>query len=90
MPEFEVLGVSDIPDKQRVPFIVVRKRLPQCKEKFILKAGDGVCYKVNFTVPAIKNGKKSNFRIFCVTVEMMVTSLWLVREELSISKVRRR
>ena len=47
MPQFEIVGVSDIVDsKARVPFIIVRQRLPQCEEKFILQARDEINFKV--------------------------------------------
>ena len=42
----EILGVSEIVDKSRVPYIIVRQRLPNCDEKIILKAGKDVSFKV--------------------------------------------
>ena len=46
MPSQEIVGVSDIVDKSRVPYIIVRQRLPNCDEKLILKAGKDVSFKV--------------------------------------------
>ena len=42
----EVIGVSEIGDKVIVPFIVVKKRAPDYSEKVVLKAGEGVSFRV--------------------------------------------
>ena len=46
MPNPEIVGVSEIVDKSRVPYIIVRQRLPNCDEKLLLKAGKDVSFKV--------------------------------------------
>ena len=46
MPNQEIVGVSEIVDKSRVPYIIVRQRLPNCDEKLVLKAGKDVSFKV--------------------------------------------
>ena len=60
MPTQEIVGVSEIVDKSRVPYIIVRQRLPNCDEKLILKAGKDVSFKVNM----IEKSLKLNLNIF--------------------------
>ena len=43
----EVIGVAEIADNTTVPFIVVRQRGEDYREKLVLKAGEGVSFKVN-------------------------------------------
>ena len=57
MPSQEIVGVSEIVDKSRVPYIIVRQRLPNCDEKLVLKAGKDVSFKV---IVNIVLGKKSH------------------------------
>lgn len=61
MPSQEIVGVSEIVDKSRVPYIIVRQRLPNCDEKLILKAGKDVSFKV---IVNIVLEKKSEFRLY--------------------------
>ena len=42
----EVVGVNEAPDNTLVPFIVVRMRDADCKEKFLMQAGEGVTWEV--------------------------------------------
>ena len=42
----EVIGVAEIADNTTVPFIVVRQRGEDYREKLVLKAGEGVRFKV--------------------------------------------
>jgi hypothetical protein len=42
----EVIGVSEIADNTMVRFIVVRQMGADHREKLVLKAGDGVSFKV--------------------------------------------
>ena len=46
MPNVEIVGVTEIVDKSKVPYIIVRQALPNGQEKFILKAGEGISFKV--------------------------------------------
>ena len=73
MPSQEIVGVSEIVDKSRVPYIIVRQRLPNCDEKLVLKAGKDVSFKV---IVNIVLGKKSHqsldfiiFQQFCRSFE---------------------
>ena len=47
MPNVEIIGVTEIVDKSKVPYIIMRQALPNGQEKFILKAGDGISFKVS-------------------------------------------
>ena len=55
MPTQEIVGVSEIVDKARVPYIIVRQRLPNCDEKLILKAGKDVSFKVIVIQKSLKS-----------------------------------
>ena len=46
MPNVEIVGVTEIVDKSKVPYIIVRQSLPNGQEKFILKAEEGISFKV--------------------------------------------
>ena len=47
MPNVEIIGVTEIVDKSKVPYIIMRQALPNGQEKFILKAGDDISFKVS-------------------------------------------
>ena len=61
MPTQEIVGVSDIVDKARVPYIIVRQRLPNCDEKLILKAGKDVSFKVIVIEKSLKSLSLNTF-----------------------------
>ena len=46
MPNVEIVGVTEIVDKSKVPYIIVRQSLPNGQEKFILNAEEGISFKV--------------------------------------------
>ena len=46
----EVVGVMEVSDTTPVPFIVVRIKDDERKEKFLLKTGEGVSWEVTFFV----------------------------------------
>ena len=61
MPTQEIVGVSEIVDKSRVPYIIVRQRLPNCDEKLILKAGKDVSFKVIVIEKSLKSLSLNTF-----------------------------
>ena len=63
MPSPEIVGVSEIVDKSRVPYIIVRQRLPNCDEKLVLKAGKDVSFKV-IVKTVLEKVVELNFIIF--------------------------
>ena len=42
----EVVGVAEAPEGKPVPFILVRLKTPDNREKYLLKSGEGVSWEV--------------------------------------------
>ena len=42
----ELVGVGEAPEGKSVPFILVRIKCPESREKYLLKSGEGVSWEV--------------------------------------------
>ena len=49
----EVIGLESVSDSVATPFIVVRTKIGEGQEKYILKTGEGVTWEVNLYHPLV-------------------------------------
>ena len=51
----ELVGVVEAPDGKQTPFILVRIKCAESKEKFLLKCGEGVSWEVGHFLFVLTN-----------------------------------
>ena len=83
---FQVIGVTEIQQNTRVPFVLVRKISKDSKETMILRAGVGITFQVRFISLHIIYCSSRKFLILVI----MRNTPWLEKGELSTIKLKRR
>ena len=86
----EIVGVLEAPEGKSVPFILIRIKTPDNREKYLLKSGEGVSWEV-FIQRLFPVKLFTCFRsIASQCVMQRVTCPWLEREESNTANWRRR